>query len=80
MKKLAMLAATVAVMAVVASVKSFAEDVPWVFDDSSRAGEVKSSSHFTASTGIETFGVMYDISNEIYRFRTIPAYLKIIIR
>ena len=80
MKRKSFFVATVAVMAVAASIKSFAEDVPWVFDDSSRAGEVRSSSLSMASTGIETFGVMYDISNEIYRFRTIPAYLKIIIR
>lgn len=80
MKRTAMFAATAAVITAVASMKSYAEDVPWVFDDSGRVGEVKSSSLFTTSTGIETFGVMYGISNEIYRFRTIPAYLKIIIR
>ncbi|MBR6586257.1 MAG: hypothetical protein IKK82_02450 [Kiritimatiellae bacterium] len=80
MKRTAIFAATAAVITAVASIKSFAEDVPWVFNDSGRVGEVKSSALSSALTGIETFGVMYDISNEIYRFRTIPAYLKIIIR
>lgn len=80
MKRTAIFAATVSVMTAVASMRSFAEDVPWVFDDSGRVGEVKSSANSASLTGIETFGVMYDISDEIYRFRTIPAYLKIIIR
>ena len=57
-----------------------AEGVEWVFDDSKRNGEVKHTCSYTASNGIETFGFAWEVSNELLRFRTVPAYMKIIIR
>ena len=57
-----------------------AEGVAWVFDDSRRNSEVKHTCTYTASAGIETFGFAWEVSNELLRFRTVPAYMKIIIR
>lgn len=72
--------ALMVVCAVFFSAKADAEAVAWVFDDSKRTGEVKCSCSHTVLNGIETFGFAWDESNELLRFRTIPAFMKIIIR
>lgn len=63
-----------------AALLASAEEIAWVYDDSRRVPETKSSEESDDKVGVELFGMMYGLSDEIIRFRTVPAYLKIIIR
>jgi hypothetical protein len=57
-----------------------ADGLEWFYDDSGRAGETKWIDTATDADGIETFGFVWKMSDDILSFSSIPGGLRIIIR
>ena len=67
-------------IALCAGVVFASDSIAWTYDDSRRAADVTGTDSFTAQNGIETFGVEPCLSNDLYRFSTVPAFFWITIR
>lgn len=64
----------------IAPLTALADGLEWVYDDSRRAGETKWIDTATDADGIETFGFVWKMSDDILSFSSIPGGLRIIIR